>query len=109
MESPGLWRGGQDRDEGDRVTGVVKEQGERVQEVWGVGEVGTRGTDLVQDVLVEVGHVALAGHRAVIVITEVLLEGHRVMGYVQHRVQIVRQHLRQSRYLLPVPWIPQPP
>lgn len=52
---------------------------------------------LVQDVLVEVGHVTLTGHRAVIVIPEVLLQGHGVMGDVQDRVQVVGQHLGQRQ------------
>lgn len=70
---------------------------------WGAGQTGKWGEvlprarpHLVQDVLVEVGHVSLAGHRAVIVIPEVLLQSHRVVGDVQDRVQVVGQHLRQS-------------
>lgn len=63
---------------------------------------------LVQDVLVEVGHVTLTGHRAIIVIPEVLLQGHGVMGDVQDRVQVVGQHLGQSDRLffcIPIrPW-----
>lgn len=55
---------------------------------------------LVEDVLVEVGHVALTGHGAIVVIPEVLLQGHGVMGDVQDRVQIVGQHLGQSDSLL---------
>lgn len=67
---------------------------------WGSGErlevSRTSEAHLVQDVLVEVGHVALAGHGAIIIISEVLLQGHRVMGDMQDRVQVVGQHLRQS-------------
>lgn len=55
---------------------------------------------LVQDVLVEVGHVTLTGHGAVIVIPEVLLQGHGVMGDMQDRVQVVGQHLGQSDRLI---------
>lgn len=55
-----------------------------------------RGPHLVQDILVEVGHVSLAGHRAIVIISEVLLQGHGVMRDVQDCVQVVGQHLRQS-------------
>lgn len=55
---------------------------------------------LVEDVLVEVGHVTLTGHGAIVVIPEVLLQGHGVMGDVQDRVQVVGQHLGQRDSLL---------
>lgn len=58
---------------------------------------------LVQDVLVEVGHVALAGHRAIVIISEVLFQSHGIMGDVQDCVQVVGQHLRQSDSLPPCP------
>lgn len=54
---------------------------------------GGDAAHLVQDVFVEVGHVALAGHRPVVVITEMLLQRHGVVGDAQHRVQVVGQHL----------------
>lgn len=69
---------------------------------WGAGwEVGRgrgaspAGPHLVQDVLVEVGHVSLAGHGAIVVVSEVLLQSHGVVGDVQDCVQVVGQHLRQ--------------
>lgn len=52
--------------------------------------------DLVQDVFVEVRHVALTGHRAVIVVPEVLLQSHRVVRDAQDRAQVVGQHLERS-------------
>lgn len=72
---------------------------------WGAGRAGKWGEvrgafpmlpHLVQDVLVEVGHVSLAGHGAIIIISEVFLQSHGVMGDVQDRVQVMGQHLRQS-------------
>lgn len=81
-------------------------QGQRVgvARYWAAGQAGEvgrgyrcplqAGPHLVQDVLVEVGHVSLAGHRAVVIISEVFLQGHGVMGDVQDRVQVVGQHLR---------------
>lgn len=61
------------------------------------------GPHLVQNVLVEVGHVPLAGHRAIVIISEVLLQGHRVVRDVQDGVQVVGQHLRQRAVCLPEP------
>lgn len=52
---------------------------------------------LGQDVVVEVGHVTLSGHGPIIVILEVLFQGHGVMWNVQGRVEIVRQHLFQKQ------------
>lgn len=64
---------------------------------WGEVEVPPlAGPYLVQDVLVEVGHVPLAGHGTIVIISEVLLQSHRVMGDVQDRVQVMGQHLRQK-------------
>lgn len=65
---------------------------------WEVGEVKVPPpcwAHLVQDVLVEVGHVSLAGHGPIVIISEVLLQSHRVVGDVQDRVQVMGQHLRQ--------------
>lgn len=42
----------------------------------------------------------MTGHGAIIVIPEVLLQGHGVMGDVQDRVQVVGQHLGQSNKFL---------
>lgn len=67
-------------------------------------ERGERGPHLVQDVLVEVGHVSLAGHGTIVIISEVLLQGHGVMRDVQDGVQVVGQHLRQRGAYLPEPW-----
>ena len=50
-------------------------QGIRVLARLGSGE-RERGPHLVQDVLVEVGHVSLAGHGTIVIISEVLLQGH---------------------------------
>ena len=49
---------------------------------------------LIQDVFVEVWHVSLIGHGPIIVILEVLLQSHGVMWDVQHRVQVVGEHLK---------------
>lgn len=51
---------------------------------------------LVQYIFVEVGHVAMIRHGAVIVVLEVLLQSHGVMWDLQHRVQVVRQHLTKK-------------
>lgn len=48
---------------------------------------------LIQDVFVEVWHVAMIRHRPVVIILEVLLQGHGVMWDVQHRVQVVGKNL----------------
>lgn len=49
---------------------------------------------LVQDEPVEVRHVALVGQGPFIVVFEMLLEGHGVMGDLHHCAQVVGQHLR---------------
>jgi hypothetical protein len=48
---------------------------------------------LVQYESIEVGHVALVGHRALIIILKVLLQGDWVMGYLHHSAQVMREHL----------------
>lgn len=48
---------------------------------------------LVQDVFVEVRHVAMIGHWPLIIILEVLLQSNGVMWNVQHRVEVVGEHL----------------
>lgn len=55
---------------------------------------------LVQYVFVEVRHVAMIGHWALVIILEVLLQSHGVMWNVQHSVKVVGEHLhnRQRRY-----------
>lgn len=50
---------------------------------------------LVQDELVQVGHVALVGDGALVVVLEVLLQGHGVVRDVHHRTQVVGQHLQR--------------
>lgn len=52
---------------------------------------------LVEDILIEVGHVALIGHRSIIVISEVLLQCLFVMGDAQGRAQVVGEDLKQNR------------
>lgn len=49
---------------------------------------------LIQYVFVEVGHVAMVRHRPVVIVLEVLLQGHGVVWDVQHRVQVMRKHLK---------------
>lgn len=55
---------------------------------------------LVQDVFVEVRHVALTGHWAIIVIPEVLLQSHRIVRNAQDRAQVVGQDLERSTSLM---------
>lgn len=57
-------------------------------------------THLVQDVPVQVRHVALAGHGPVVVVPEVLLQRHGVVRDAQHRAQVVGQHLQTSTSLM---------
>ena len=54
-------------------------------------------THLVQNVGVEVGHVALLGDGPVVVVPEMFLQCHGVVGEVQHRVQVVGQNLGDKR------------
>lgn len=55
---------------------------------------------LVQDVFVEVRHVTLTGHRAVIVVPEMVLQSHRVVRDAQNRAQVVGQHLERNASLM---------
>lgn len=55
---------------------------------------------LVQDVFVEVRHVTLTGHRAVIVVPEMVLQSHRVVRDAQNRAQVVGQHLKRNTSLM---------
>lgn len=48
---------------------------------------------LVQYELVQVGHVPLTGHGAVIIIAEVSLEGRRIVRDPQNAVKVMRQNL----------------
>ena len=48
---------------------------------------------LVEDIFGEVRHVALAGHRAIIIIPEVLLQSYWVVGDGQDCAQVMGQHL----------------
>ena len=48
---------------------------------------------LVQDVFVEVRHVALAGDWTVIIIPEVFLQSHRIMRDTQDGTQVMGQDL----------------
>ncbi len=50
---------------------------------------------LIQYIFVEVGHVAMIRHRSIVIILEVLLQGHRVVWDVQHCVQVVGKHLKK--------------
>lgn len=53
---------------------------------------------LVQYELIEVGHVPLTGHRTIIIITEVSLEGRGVMRNPQNTVKIMRQNLHMHTH-----------
>lgn len=53
---------------------------------------------LVQYVFVEVWHVPMIGHWALVVVLEVLLQGHGVMWNVQHCVEVVGEHLSETRH-----------
>lgn len=52
---------------------------------------------LIQDVFIEVWHVAMIGYWTVVVILKVFLQGHGVMGNVQHCVQVVRKDLKKKK------------
>ena len=43
-------------------------------------------TDLCQNVLIEVRHITVAGHRSIVIILEVLFQGPKFMGNVQSSV-----------------------
>lgn len=51
---------------------------------------------LIQDEGVEVRHVALVGDGALVIVLEVLLQGHGVVGDPHHSAQVVRQHLART-------------
>lgn len=51
------------------------------------------GPHLVEDVPVEVRHVALVRERPLVIIFEMLLKGHGVMRDPHHGAQVVGQHL----------------
>lgn len=55
---------------------------------------------LIEYVFVEVGHVAMIWHRAIVIILEMFLQGNRIMWDVQDSVQVVRKHLRRRRLWL---------
>ena len=48
---------------------------------------------LCQDVVVEVRHVAVVGDGAAVIVLEMLLQRHSVMGDVQNSVKVVREDL----------------
>jgi hypothetical protein len=54
---------------------------------------GALTAHLVQYESIEVRHVTLVGHRALIIILKMLLQCHRVMGYLHHGAQVMREHL----------------
>lgn len=56
----------------------------------------TQLTDLIQNELVQVWHVSLVGDRTLVIIFEVLLQSHRVMGNVHDCTQVVGQHLKSE-------------
>lgn len=49
---------------------------------------------LVQDELVQVGHVPLVGDGTLVVVFEVLLQRHRVVRDPHHGAQVVGKHLQ---------------
>lgn len=50
---------------------------------------------LVKDIFVKVGHITLAGHWSIIIISKVLLKSHWVMWDTQDCTEVVGQNLKQ--------------